>query len=291
MLTQQILNGLAIGMAYALIAVGFSLVFGILRLVNFSHGALFAFGANVAIAFIGFQFGVIPAILLSILVTALLGVVVDKLTLEPLRKKKSTPTAALITTIGVSYIIQNLLVVWRGSESRHFPTIFPSGRLEVGDASVSIGLMMVAGVSLLMMLALVALVRYTKIGLGMKAVQQNPKAASLMGVNVNFIITFTFFLAGATAAIAGNLISAYYQVVSPMMGFEAGLRAFSAVVLGGIGSLPGAVAGGLIIGLSETLAATFLGSAYRDAAAFVILILVLIVRPTGLFGKKDVIKV
>ena len=278
-------------MAYALIAVGYSLVFGILRLINFSHGSIYAFGAHIALLVVGFQFGVIPAVLLSIMFTGLLGVAIDKAALAPLRKKNSIPIAALITTIGISNIIQNLLMIFFGSEKKAFPAFFDFGMIDLGIAKVNSTQIVMCVVSLLLLVALMLLVNKTKIGLAMRATEQNAKAASLMGIDVNFVIGFTFFLGGASAAIAGSLISGYYQIVYPGMGFMAGLKAFAAAVLGGIGSLPGSVLGGLVVGVSESLAATFLGSTYRDSMAFIILIIVLIFKPTGFFGKKTITKV
>ena len=258
MVTQQIINGLALGMGYALIAVGYSLVFGILRLVNFSHGAIYAFGAEMAMVFIGMQFGIVPGIIAAMLLTGILGITIDKVALEPLRKKKSPPIASLITTIGISNIITNLLIIFLGSEKRNFPSVFGEGTVMLGKFPISITQIMMFVVSVLLMGILMFIVFKTKIGLAMRACEQNPKAANLMGVNVNFIISFTFFLAGVSAT---------------------------------IGSLPGALIGGLMVGVSESMAATFLGSTYRDSIAFIILILVLLLRPQGLFGRKGITKV
>ena len=291
MLAQQIFNGLALGMGYALIAVGYSLVFGILRLVNFSHGAIYAFGAEMAMVFIGLNFGIVPGIIASMIVTGLLGIAIDKVALEPLRKKHSMPIASLITTIGISNIITSLLIVFLGSEKRNFPQLFNSGSVKIGSVVISSTQIMMCVVSLILMGVLVFIVYKTKIGLAMRASEQNAKAANLMGINVNFVISFTFFLAGMSATIAGALVGGYYQIVYPNMGFMAGLKAFAAAVLGGIGSLPGALLGGLIVGVSESMAASFIGSTYRDSIAFVILIIVLIVRPHGLFGRKGITKV
>lgn len=291
MLAQQIFNGLALGMGYALIAVGYSSVFGILRLVNFSHGAIYAFGAEMAMVFIGLNFGIVPGIIASMIVTGLLGIAIDKVALEPLRKKHSMPIASLITTIGVSNIITNLLIVFLGSEKRNFPQLFNFGSVKIGSVVISSTQIMMCVVSLILMGVLVFIVYKTKIGLAMRASEQNAKAANLMGINVNFVISFTFFLAGMSATIAGALVGGYYQIVYPNMGFMAGLKAFAAAVLGGIGSLPGALLGGLIVGVSESMAASFMGSTYRDSIAFVILIIVLIVRPHGLFGRKGITKV
>lgn len=291
MIFQQLTNGLTLGMVYALIAVGYSLVFGILRLVNFSHGSVYAFGAHMAMVFVAMKFGMFPALLLSIILTGILGIAIDKLALAPLRVKKSKGIAALITTIGISYIIQNLLMIIFGSQTKYFPKLFDYGNINIGGVSFNSTQLFIFVVSLLLLLLLTYIIRATKVGLAMRAVEQNQKAAYLMGIDVNYIITFTFFLGGASAAIAGTLISGYYQVVYPNMGYLAGLKAFSAAVLGGIGVLHGSIFGGLVVGVSESFAATYLGGSYRDAIAFLILIIVLLVKPTGLFGKKGITKV
>ena len=291
MIVQQIFNGLALGMGYALIAVGYSLIFGILRLVNFSHGAIYAFGAEMAMIFIGMRFGITAGIVTAMILTGVLGICIDKLALEPLRKKKSKPIASLITTIGISNIITNLLIVFLGSEKRNFNNIFGDGSIKFGNTVLTHTQIMMCLVSLALMLILMFIVYKTKIGLAMRATQQNSKAAAMRGINVDFVIAFTFFLAGVCATIAGALVGGYYQIVYPNMGFMVGLKAFAAAVLGGIGSLPGALLGGLIVGVSESMAATFLGSTYRDAIAFIILIIVLIVKPNGLFGREGIKKV
>ena len=213
MVTQQIINGLALGMGYALIAVGYSLVFGILRLVNFSHGAVYAFGAESAMLLIGMHFGVVPGIIAAMLLTGVLGIVIDKVALEPLRKKKSPPIASLITTIGISNIITNLLIIFLGSEKRNFPSIFGDGTIMIGKFPIAHTQIMMFLVSVLLMAILMIIVFKTKIGLAMRACEQNPKAANLMGVNVNFIISFTFFFAGVSATIAGALVSGYDQIL------------------------------------------------------------------------------
>ena len=291
MLIQQIFNGLALGMAYALVAIGYSLVFGILRLVNFSHGAVYAFGAHIVLFFVGFEFGFLPALILGVVATGLLGMLIDKIALQPLRKRKSPPITSLITTIGVSYIIQNLLMMQFGSEKKAFPKIFENRSIIVFGAQVNTMQLVIFGTSMVLLVALTFLVKGTKVGLAMRAVEQSEKNASLMGVNTNRIIMFTFFLGGVAAAIASVLISGYYEILYPTMGFMVGLKAFAAAVLGGIGVFHGAIVGGIVIGVAEGLAATWFGSAYRDLVAFIILILVLIIRPVGLFGKKGIEKV
>lgn len=291
MFLQYVFSGLAIGMAYALVAVGYSLVFGILRLINFSHGSVYAFGAHMTMMFIGFRWGPWYGVLTSVILSGILGVMIDKIALAPLRRKNSLPIASLITTIGVSYIIQNLLMIIYGSERKSFPNFFDYEGLDFGNLPITSSQFILFMISLLLLLVLTFVVKRTKIGLAMRAVEQNSKAASLMGIDVNYVITFTFFLGGASAAIAGSLIAGYYQLVYPTMGFMIGLKAFAAAVLGGIGVLHGSVVGGLVVGLAESFAAGYLGGTYRDAFAFIILIIILIIRPTGLFGKKGVTKV
>ncbi|MDR2746270.1 MAG: branched-chain amino acid ABC transporter permease [Treponema sp.] len=288
---QQLCNGLALGVVYALVAVGYSLVFGILRLINFSHGAVYAFGAHIAFFFVGIHLGPIPAIILAVIGTGILGVLIDKIALAPLRKKRAVSIAALVTTLGISNIIQNMLVVLFGSQRKPFPDFFNLGPLSLGGIQLNSRQFVLFGVCLALLLFLLLIVRKTKIGLAMRATAQNAKAASLMGINVNSIITLTFLMGGASAAIAGGMVSGYYQVVYPGMGFMIGLKAFAASVLGGIGSLPGALLGGLAVGVIESIAALYIGSNYRDAMAFIILIAVLIFRPSGIFGKPEVVKV
>lgn len=288
-----VVNGLALGMAYALIAVGYSLVFGILRLINFAHGAIYAFGAYMVYFFVSLQVGLLPAILIAILLSGLLALLVDKITLEPLRKKDSMLISNLITTVGVSFIIQNTLSVEYvfGSEKKVFPSLNLFGSFQIGNVTIQSSQIIMFAVALILLLVLTLIVNRTKIGLAMRATEQNVRAAKLMGVNVNFVISFTFFLGGASAAIAGALIGGYYQVISPTMGSLIGLKAFSAAVVGGIGILYGSVVGGLVVGVGECLAAQYIGSNVRDPMAFVILIAILILKPNGLFGKKGITKV
>lgn len=288
-----VINGLALGMAYALIAVGYSMVFGVLRLINFAHGSIYAFGAYMVYFFVSMGMGLLPAILAAVLLSGVLALLVDKITLEPLRKKNSQVISYLITTVGVSFIIQNVLSVEYvfGSEKKVFPSLNLFGSIQFGNITIQSSQLIMFVVAVILLCVLTFIVNKTKIGLSMRATEQNPRAAKLMGVNVNFVISFTFFLGGASAAIAGALIGGYYQVISPTMGSMIGLKAFAAAVVGGIGVLYGSVVGGLVVGVSECLAAQYIGSNVRDPMAFVILILILIIKPNGLFGKKGITKV
>ena len=292
-LLGAIINGLALGMAYALIAVGYSMVFGVLRLINFSHGSVYAFGAYMVYFFVSLKVGLLPSILIAIVLSGLLALTIDKVALEPLRKKKSIPIATLITTIGMSFIITNVLSIDYifGAEKHGFPSLNLFDPLKIGNITIQSSQIIMLVVAVILLVILTFIVQKTKIGLAMRAVEQNTKAANLMGVNVNFVISFTFFIGGACAAIAGALIAGYYGIISPTMGSTIGLKAFAAAVVGGIGMLHGAVVGGLVVGVAECLAAQYLGSNVRDPMAFVILILILIIKPTGFFGKKGITKV
>lgn len=288
---EQIINGISLGMVYGLIAVGYSLVFGILKIVNFSHGSVYAFGAHMTLMFITLRLGLSIGILLSVILTGILGILIDWTALKPLRDKNSLSISALITTIGISYIIQNGLMVVFGSERKSFPRIIEVGYIIISGLMINSQQIMIFLTCLLLMIILTFVIYRTKTGLAMRGIEQNRKAANLMGINVNFIIAFTFFLGGVSACIGAVLISSYYQVVYPNMGVVISMKAFAAAVLGGIGILHGSIIGGLIVGISENLATAFLGGNYRDAIAFIILILVLIFKPVGLFGKKGIIKV
>ena len=288
---EQIINGISLGMVYGLIAVGYSLVFGILKIVNFSHGSVYAFGAHMTLMFITLRLGLSIGILLSVILTGILGILIDWTALKPLRDKNSLSISALITTIGISYIIQNGLMVVFGSERKSFPKIIEVGYIIISGLMINSQQIMIFLTCLILMIILTFVIYKTKTGLAMRAIEQNRKAANLMGINVDFIIAFTFFLGGVSACIGAVLISSYYQVVYPNMGVVISMKAFAAAVLGGIGILHGSIIGGLIVGISENLATAFLGGNYRDAIAFIILILVLIFKPVGLFGKKGIIKV
>ena len=292
-LLGAIVNGLALGMAYALIAVGYSMVFGVLRLINFSHGSVYAFGAYMVYFFTSIKVGLFPSLLIAILLSGLLALTVDKVALEPLRKKKSIPIATLITTIGMSFIIQNTLSVDYifGADKRGFPSLNLFPPILIGNLTIQSSQIIMLVVAVLLLAVLTFIVQKTKVGLAMRAVEQNTRAASMVGINVNFVISLTFFIGGACAAIAGALIAGYYGIISPTMGSTIGLKAFAAAVVGGIGMLHGAVVGGLVVGVAECIAAQYLGSNVRDPMAFVILILILIIKPTGFFGKKGITKV
>lgn len=291
MFIEQTMNGLALGVVYALVAVGYSLVFGILRILNLAHSAFYALGANLILVFVSIQFGIQYALILSVIITGLVAMSFDRYLLSPLRNRGGSSIMSLITAIGFSYVIQNLLVAFLGSQRRPFPNVLDFGPVVIFGHRFQSSQLMLLFISLILLVILSLIVYKTKIGTGMRATQQNPKAASLMGINVRNITTFTFFISGVYAAIAGFLVAGYYEMVYPTMGVAVGTKAFAAAVLGGIGVLYGSIVGGLVVGLAECYVVALVGGGYRDAIAFVILIIVLLIRPNGLFGKKDIVKV
>lgn len=292
MFFQQLLNGITMGSTYALIAIGYSMVFGILELVNFSHGSIYMFGAMLTLVLItSLKMNFISAFILSIILTGVVGILVDKITLLPLRNKKAPKISALISTIGFSIFLQNLIMILFGSETKNFPNIIENKSIKVLSLNISYIQLLIFFLCIVLLILLALMIYKTKLGEAMRAASQNTVAAKLMGINVDYIITSTFFIGSSLAAVAGTLVGMYYQTVDPFIGFMAGLKAFAAAVLGGIGSLSGAVIGGITIGIIETLAAGYINSGYRDAIAFGVLIIVLIFKPSGILGKESIKKV
>ena len=287
MTVQYLVNGLTM----ALIAVGYSLVFGILKMINMAHGAIYAVGAHMILLFVTWNLGTLPAVILSIVFTGGLLVVYDRSILATLRKKKAPGIAALVTTIGFSQILTNALQIIFGTEIKSFPALFGNKMIQIGNVKFQFSQVYILVVSFILLLGLTLLINKTKVGLAMRAVEQNSRAADLMGINAKGVISVTFFLSGMSAVIAALLLASYYQTVYPTMGAMIGLKGFSASVLGGIGSLFGAAVGGIILGLAESLTVAFLSGAYRDAVAFILLFIILIIRPNGLFGKAKISKV
>ena len=292
MFLTQLFNGLALGMVYALVAIGYSLVFGILEMINFAHGATYAFGAILSWFLVTVQgWNVVPACGLSIVVTGLLGILLERFGLRPLRRKGSNTVTALITTIGLSYIIENCLTIAFGGQAQRFALNLDFAQLTIFGVEIGSSKLIITGISLLLLLVLYLILQKTKIGLAMRTVGESTSAAAICGINVNLVIMVAFFLSGACAAIAGTLVGGYYQRVSPSMGATVGNKACAAAVVGGLGSLPGAVVGGLVVGLSEGLAAAYLGGTYTDTIAYVVLFIVLLFKPSGIFSAKGISKV
>lgn len=289
-LIQQLVNGVALGSIYALMALGYTMVYGIIGLINFAHGDIYMVGA-----FVGFSLvttagvGVFSALIISMIFTALLGVIIERVAYKPLRG--STRIAALITAIGVSMLLQNVMIALKGPEVRAFPADLPALSLNFGSFSINSQQLLILVVTIVLMIALQVIVQKTKLGQAMRAVSVDDQAAQLMGINANTIISFTFLIGSALAGAAGVLVGIYYNSLSPLMGVNIGTKAFVAAVVGGIGSIPGAMCGGLIIGLVETFVAMIGLSTWKDAVVYAILIVILLVKPTGLLGKNQVEKV
>lgn len=291
MFIEQTINGLAVGSVYALVAVGYSLIFGVLRILNLAHASFYAFAANMLFVILSMRVGIVPALIVAVILTGLLASAFNAGLLAPLREKQVPGIIHMITAIGFSYVIDNMLIAFLGSDRKSFPDFFPTAIIRVGNAKIQSSQIVMLVISLVLLAILSFIVNHTKLGLGMRASEQNPKAANLMGVNVKRTITITFFISGVYASLAGFLISSYYQMVYPTMGVVIGTKAFVSAVVGGIGVLFGSVVGGLIIGLAECYIVALMGANVKDAVSFVILIIVLLVLPNGLFGKKQVTKI
>ena len=290
MFLTQVLNGLQLGSIYALVALGYTMVYGIILLLNFAHGDIIMFGSYVAwIAIV--QLGLNPAIavLLAVFGCVVLGVLIDKVAYAPLRE--APRLSILITAIGVSYLLENGVQLLLGADAKVVPSIIDLGTVQVFGSTLSGTALLTVAVTIVATVVLTLLVQKTRLGKAMRAVSEDMGAARLMGVNVNSTISFTFAVGSALAGIAAILYSMAYQQVSPTMGVMLGTKAFVAAVLGGIGSIPGAVIGGLIVGFSEVFVAAFGLSVWQDAVVFLLLILVLVVKPTGLLGRPVTEKV
>lgn len=298
---QQVFNGISLGSIYALIALGYTMIYGILRFINFAHGDVFMIGAYAgyylasALGFASMSGGtsVIAAfgvLIGAMVICSLLGITIEKLAYKPLRK--SPKLTILITAIGVSLFLEYSGQYIFGADPKPFPTLIENKPLfSFSGAIIGTDPFVVFVVSMLLLIVLRIVVMKTRIGTAMRAVSFNPTAASLMGININSVITFTFILGSSLAGAAGILYGLNYPSIDPLMGILPGLKAFVAAVLGGIGNFPGAVIGGMIIGLLETFVVGYVSSTYRDAIAFGILILILLFKPTGILGKKEIEKV
>ena len=285
-LIQQLVNGISLGSIYALIALGYTMVYGIVKLINFAHGDVFMVGA-----FIGFyaitvmDLSFFPALLLAMVACAIFGVLIERIAYKPLRN--ATRIAALITAIGVSLLIENGMIRIRGAQPEAYPKdVLPTEYIDIFGVTIKSQSLMILGVSIVLMIILQFVVHKTKIGRAMRAVSFDADAARLMGINVNNTISATFAIGSALAGAAGVIFGTYYTKIEPLMGVMPGLKAFVAAVLGGIGIIPGAMVGGLLLGVVEALVSAVGLSLWRDAAAFVVLILILIFMPQGLFGKN-----
>jgi branched-chain amino acid transport system permease protein len=295
---QQVINGLSLGTMYALLALGFTLVYGILELINFAHFNVFMVSSFVgmwALQLLGIsgQERVLGGIALvgalafaffaTMLFAGVLGVAIERISLRPLRQVRGT--AAMITTIGVSYILFNVVLLTVGAGSQNFPNPLPVRRWQWGEVTIELRELLIWGIALLLMLGLNLFVNRTRLGKAMRATAQDAEAARMMGVDVDRVVMTAFFLGSALAGAAALIFGLYYNYTSFIIGYTAGLRAFTAAVLGGIGSVPGAMVGGILIGLTESVGGQLLAVRWTDVIIFSILILVLVFAPSGLFGR------
>jgi len=298
-LLQQVINGVSLGAMYALLALGFTMVYGIIELINFAHFNVFMVGSFFGLWVLEYLFGfagqsqvlyglpligvLLVALLITMLGTGFLGVAIERVALRPLRGVSGT--APMITTIGISYILYNLILLAVGAESFNYANPLPKISWDIGQATLRLREVLLWGLSFLLMLGLHYFVRHTKMGKAMQATAQDQEAARMMGVDVDRVVVTAFFLGSALAGAAGLIFGLYYNYTSFVIGYTAGLRAFTAAVLGGIGNIPGAMLGGILIGLIESLGGQYLEVRWTDVIIFSILVLVLVFRPAGLFWR------
>ncbi|MFZ3065314.1 MAG: branched-chain amino acid ABC transporter permease [Nitrospirota bacterium] len=296
MLLQQIINGLTIGSVYALIALGYTMVYGILQLINFAHGEIYMIGAYMGIIAISFfvylglpeisiALTLILTFLVAIIFTGAYGITLERIAYRPLRN--APRLSILISAIGMSIFLQNYVMLSQGARDKIFPhELKIQGSLIIADAHITYTQILIMALSVLMMAGLTWFIKKTRVGMAMRATAQDMRMAGLLGIDTNRIIVITFLVGSILAGAAGVMISMYYGIANFYMGYVAGIKAFTAAVLGGIGNIPGAMLGGLLLGLLEALGAGYISSEYKDVFAFAILVLVLIFKPTGLLGER-----
>ena len=290
MFLQHLLNGIIIGGIYAMMALGYSMVYGVLQIVNWAHADVLMFGTFIGMILstvVGMP--VIAMVLCAAFFTAALGMAVERLAYRPI-KSENRKMAVLVSALGVSTFLQNLAQLIFGSTTQPFPTI-QKVSYKAGDVTISNMQIIILIVTAFMMLVLYIVVYKTKLGVAMRACSMNIDNARLMGINTNKIISLTFGIGAFMAGIAGVCVGTYYSAVYPPMGYLLGMKAFAAAILGGIGSIPGPMIGGFVIGIIESLGAGYLSSGYRDAYSFIVMILILVLRPSGIMGKKRINKV
>jgi len=300
MFTQQLINGLALGAVYALVALGYTMVYGILQLINFAHGEVYMIGAYLGIIVLGvltavgftaysLPLSLLAAVVVSMAFCAAYGAVIERIAYQPLRN--ASRLAPLISAVGMSIILQNVVMLAQGKEYKNLPPLLPAEGFTLAGANVSPVQVFILSASILLMISLQLFVAKTRLGKAMRATSQDRVMAGLVGIDINRVISVTFMIGSALAAVAGVMVTLYYGVVHFFMGYLAGIKAFTAAVLGGIGSIPGAMLGGFMLGLIENFGASYISSVYKDAFAFIVLIITLVIRPAGLLGQKAMDKV
>ncbi|MGX9135521.1 branched-chain amino acid ABC transporter permease [Rummeliibacillus sp. JY-2-4R] len=289
MLLEQLVNGITLGSIYAIVALGFTLVFGVLGIINMAHGEIFMVGAYVGVMTTGvLGWPLWLGFLASIVVTGILGYLLERLTLRPLRGKKGVShLAPLISTIGVSIFLENMSHHLFGAGNQPFKTSFSELKIEVGSITIYVVQIVIFVISVILMMALSYWLSKTKAGKALRATAENLETASILGVNTKRTITMTVIIASAMGGIAGILVGMAFNSVNPQMGLAIGLKGLAIIILGGMGNVKGAMAGGLILGLSETVLVAYGDSGYRDAIAFIMIIVILLLKPQGLFGSKS----
>ncbi|SFD48576.1 branched-chain amino acid ABC transporter permease [Clostridium uliginosum] len=289
-LLQQLINGLALGSVYALLALGYTMVYGIIQLINFAHGEIYMIGAFAGLySATTLGLSLIPTLLIAMVASGLAGIIIEKVAYKPLRN--SPRITLLITAIGVSLFLQNAMRILVGSNPKPFPDLINAGSINLGPIQIEWKTILMIAVSASFVILLQFIVYKTKVGKAMRASSQDIEAASLMGINVNNTISLTFAIGSALAGIAGVLVAISYPSITPYMGVMPGLKAFVAAVLGGIGSIPGALLGGVAIGVLETFSKAYISTNFSDAIVFGVLIIILLIKPSGLLGNKTKEKV
>lgn len=294
MFFQQLINGLTVGGVYALIALGYTMVYGILELINFAHGEIYMLGAYLGIIFFGFftaagltsyslPLSLILTLALSVFFCSAYGFTMEKIAYRPLRN--APRLSPLISAIGMSIFLQNYVMITQGATDKVFPNLFGVAGFDLLGARITYLQTSIIVMSFLIMVSLHLYVTRSKMGKAMRAVAQDKVMASLLGINIDSVISMTFIIGSGLAAIAGIMVAMYYGLVNYYIGYIAGIKAFTAAVLGGIGSIPGAMFGGIFLGFVESIGASYLSSEYKDAYAFAVLIVILLIKPSGIFGK------
>ena len=286
MFFEQLINGITLGSIYAIVALGYTLVFGVLDIINMAHGEIFMFGAFIGMLLIShFQVPIVVAFLGAILATAAMGYLLERLALRPIRRRGASHLASLISTIGISIMLENLAHHLFGAGNKPFPTSFGDIQFSLGNTTVYMVQIIILVISLVLMAGLSTWLQKAKAGKALRATAENLETASLLGINTRKIITSTVMVASTMGGIAGVLVGMAFNYINNQMGLPMGLKGLAIIIMGGMGNVNGAMAGGLILGLSETFIVAYGSSGYRDAIAFIAIIVILLIKPQGLFGQ------